>query len=49
MDLRIAVRKANALQKLNKVNEAIAEYERAEKMDPENQQIQKELSLLRRM
>jgi hypothetical protein len=34
MDLRISVRKANALQKLNKVSEAITEYERAEKMDP---------------
>ena len=34
MDLRIAVRKANALQKLNKVSEAIAEYEKAQKMDP---------------
>lgn len=36
MDLRISVRKATALQKLNKVSEAITEYERAEKMDPKN-------------
>lgn len=49
MELRIAVRKASALQKQNKVSEAIVEYERAQKMDPQSQQIQKELSMLRRM
>lgn len=29
MELRLAVRKANSLSKLNKVEEAIAEFERA--------------------
>merc|ERR1712086_1173621 len=49
MELRISVRRASALQKLNKVSEAITEYEKAQKMDPESQQVQKELALLRRM
>ena len=49
MELRISVRRANALQKLNKVSDAITEYEKALKMDPQSQQIQKELSMLRRM
>ena len=34
MELRLAVRKGNALAKLNKVHEAIQEYERALKIDP---------------
>ena len=49
MDLRIAVRKATALSKLGKVQEAIAEYERADKIDPKNAQVKKELDVLRRM
>lgn len=49
MDLRIAVRKAAALAKQGKVPEAIAEYERAEKIDPKNTQIRKDLDILRRM
>lgn len=49
MDLRIAVRKATALSKQGKVPEAIAEYERAEKIDPKNAQVRKELDVLRRM
>ena len=36
MELRIAVRKGNALQKLNKIEDAILEYERALKIDPAN-------------
>jgi tetratricopeptide (TPR) repeat protein len=36
MELRLAVRKGNALAKLNKIGEAISEYEKALKMDPTN-------------
>ena len=36
MELRIAVRKGSALTKVKKVSEAITEYERALKIDPEN-------------
>ena len=36
MELRLAVRKATSLSKLNKVDEAIGEYERAQRMDPQN-------------
>lgn len=46
MELRLAVRKGNALAKLNKVHEAIQEYERALKIDPGNQAVQKDLSIL---
>ena len=36
MELRISVRKATALSKMGKVQEAITEFERAQKMDPDN-------------
>jgi len=36
MDLRVAVRKGNALGKLARTIDAIAEYERALKIDPGN-------------
>lgn len=46
MDLRLAVRKGNALAKLGKVSEAISEYQRALTMDPANETIKKDLALL---
>ena len=49
MELRLAVRKATSLSKLNKVDDAIAEYERAQRLDPANAQIKKDLDILRRM
>ena len=36
MDLRVAVRRGNALAKLQRSGEAIAEYERALKIEPGN-------------
>jgi len=36
MDLRVAVRRGNALGKLQRVSEGIIEYERALKIDPTN-------------
>ena len=48
MDLRVAVRRGNALGKLQRVSEAIAEYERALKIDPDNAAIKKDLDLLRK-
>ena len=36
MDLRVAVRRGNALGKLQRITEAISEYERALKIDPSN-------------
>jgi len=35
-DLRVAIRKGFALAKLNRVSDAIQEYERALKIDPDN-------------
>ena len=48
MDLRVAVRRGNALGKLQRITEAIAEYERALKIDPSNASVQRDLDLLRR-
>ena len=48
MDLRVAVRRGNALGKLQRVSEAIEEYERALKLDPDNAAIKKDLDLLRK-
>ena len=48
MALRLAVRKGNALAKLNKVHEAIQEYERALKIDPQNAAVQKDLLILQK-
>lgn len=39
MEVRVSVRRGNALAKLNRVSDAIAEYERALKMDPTNESI----------
>ena len=47
MDLRVAVRRGNALGKLGRVSDAIKEYERAEKLDPKSAVIKKELKALR--
>ena len=48
MDLRVAVRRGNALGKLQRVTEAIQEYERALKIDPNNAAIKRDLDLLRK-
>ena len=48
MDLRVAVRRANALGKLQRSTEAVAEYERALKIDPNNAAIKKDLDLMRK-
>ena len=48
MDLRVAVRRGNALGKLQRVTEAIKEYERALKIEPNNAAIQRDLDLLRK-
>ena len=48
MDLRVAVRRANALGKLQRITEAVAEYERALKLDPNNATIKKDLDLMRK-
>ena len=47
MDLRVAVRRAHALKNLQRVSEAIAEYERALKIDPSNAGLKKDLDSLR--
>ena len=48
MELRIAVRKGNAQAKLGKVSEAISEYERALRIDPNNVAVKSDLDILRR-
>ena len=48
MELRIAVRKGSALTKQKKISEAIAEYERALKIEPGNKSVQKDLDILRK-
>jgi tetratricopeptide (TPR) repeat protein len=48
MEIRVSVRRGNALAKINRVSEAIQEYERALKLDPENENIKKDLDILRR-
>ena len=37
MEIRVSLRRGNALAKLNRVSDAIQEYERALKMDPDNE------------
>jgi tetratricopeptide (TPR) repeat protein len=49
MDLRVAVRKANALSKLGRTTDAIAEYQRALKIDPDNGQVKIDLETLKRV
>lgn len=48
MEVRVSVRRGNALAKLNRVSEAVQEYERALKLDPHNETIKKDLELLKR-
>ena len=48
MEIRVSVRKGNALARLQRVSEAVAEYERALKMDPNNDVIKKDLETLKR-
>jgi len=48
MELRCCVRKAAAQGKLGKVTEAIAEYEKALTIDPENAQVKKDLAMIRK-
>ena len=43
----ISLRRGNALAELNRVSEAITEYERALKIDPSNHNILKYLDALR--
>ena len=47
MELRVAVRKATAQAKLGKDTEAIQEYEKALKIEPNNATVKKELEILR--
>lgn len=48
MEVRVSVRRGNALAKLNRVSEAIQEYERALKLDPNSEAIKRDLEILRR-
>ncbi len=48
MEIRVSVRRGNALAKLGRVSEAIQEYERALKLDPTSEAIKKDLDILRR-
>lgn len=47
MELRVSVRRGNALAKLQRVSEAIAEYERALQIEPNQPSVKKDLELLR--
>lgn len=49
LDLRVAVRRGNALAKLQRTGEAIQEYERALKIDPGNPSVEKDLEILRKL
>ena len=48
MEIRVSIRRGNALAKLNRVSEAIQEYERALKLEPNNDVIKRDLETLRR-
>lgn len=48
MEIRVSIRRGNALAKLNRVSEAIQEYERALKLDPNNDLIKRDLETLQR-
>jgi len=48
-ELRVSIRRGNALGKLQRTSEAIAEYERALKIDPGNAAIEKDLQALRKI
>jgi len=47
-DLRVAIRKGFALAKMNRVGDAITEYERALRMDPNNAEVKRDLDKLRK-
>lgn len=49
LDLRVSVRRANALGQLQRTAEAIQEYERALKIDPGNVTVEKNLECLRKL
>jgi tetratricopeptide (TPR) repeat protein len=48
MEVRVSVRRGNALAKVNRFSDAIIEYERAMKLDPTNEAIKKDLDILRK-
>jgi dyslexia susceptibility 1 candidate gene 1 protein len=48
MDLRVAVRRGNALGKLGRVEDAVTEYERALKIDPSNATVKRDLKTLQK-
>lgn len=48
MEIRVSVRRGNALAKLNRVSDAIGEYERALKLDPQNETIKRDLDIRRK-
>lgn len=48
MEIRVSVRRGNALAKLNRVSDAIQEYERALKLDASNETIKRDLDILRK-
>ena len=48
MEIRVSIRRGNALAKLQRVSEAIQEYEKAAKMDPNNAVIKKDLEILKK-
>lgn len=48
MEKRVSVRRGNALAKLNRISDAVEEYERALKLDPTNEKIKQDLEVLRK-
>jgi tetratricopeptide (TPR) repeat protein len=48
MEIRVSIRRGNALAKLNRVSEAIQEYEKALKMDPTNETIKRDIEVLKK-
>lgn len=48
MEIRVSIRRGNALAKLSRVSEAIQEYERTLKLDPNNDIIKRDLETLKR-
>jgi len=48
-ELRVSIRRGNALGKLQRTSEAIQEYERALKIDPGNPTVEKDLEALRKL
>lgn len=48
-ELRVSIRRGNALGKLQRTSEAIQEYERALKIDPGNLTVERDLEALRKL